>query len=209
MKMIVAFDFFTVPTVTLSPVAVAPHERAELKSSWERARSEAQSAFGDDHVYVVERGQAFAGLGPVASTASSHREAPLVSADPPIDATDLYAFVSPDDDSKVTVIASWLPFEEPAGGEEADAKVREASDASGRMIYEGRDFNVNGSASEERKFTWDEQGKRLSETFLYKGNIAYEVDYSYDTAGRLATVIFDHHDDPSFWLATARYTCAP
>lgn len=30
----------------------AVHERSELRSAWERARSEAQSAFGDDHVYV-------------------------------------------------------------------------------------------------------------------------------------------------------------
>jgi uncharacterized protein DUF4331 len=59
---------------------------------------------------------AFAGLGPVASTASSHREAPLVSADPPIDATDLYAFVPDDAASTVALIGSWIPFEEPAGG---------------------------------------------------------------------------------------------
>jgi hypothetical protein len=58
----------------------------------------------------------FAGLGPVASTASSHREAPLVSADPPIDATDLYAFVPEDAPSTVALIGSWIPFEEPAGG---------------------------------------------------------------------------------------------
>ena len=38
----------------------------------------------------------FAGLGPGPSSASSHREAPLVAADPQIDDTDLYAFVSPD-----------------------------------------------------------------------------------------------------------------
>ncbi len=30
----------------------AVHERSELRSAWERAKSEAQSAFGDDHVYV-------------------------------------------------------------------------------------------------------------------------------------------------------------
>ncbi|HYY07950.1 MAG TPA: DUF4331 domain-containing protein [Actinomycetota bacterium] len=59
---------------------------------------------------------AFAGLGPVASTASSHREAPLVSADPPIDATDLYAFVPSDAPNSVALIGSWIPFEEPAGG---------------------------------------------------------------------------------------------
>ena len=59
---------------------------------------------------------AFAGLGPVASTASSHREAPLVSADPQIDSTDLYAFVPSDAPNSVALIGSWIPFEEPAGG---------------------------------------------------------------------------------------------
>ena len=59
---------------------------------------------------------AFAGLGPVNSLASSHREAPLVSADPPIDATDLYAFVPPSAPNKVALVGSWIPFEEPAGG---------------------------------------------------------------------------------------------
>ena len=48
--------------------------------------------------------------------ASSHREAPLISGDPKVDATDLYAFVSPDDASTVTLIANYIPFEEPAGG---------------------------------------------------------------------------------------------
>jgi hypothetical protein len=58
----------------------------------------------------------FAGLGPVTSQASSHREAPLTAADPQIDNTDVYAFVSPDRPSTVTLISSWIPFEEPAGG---------------------------------------------------------------------------------------------
>src|SRR2546429_7288609 len=59
---------------------------------------------------------AFVGLGPVSSSASSHREAPLVSADPQVDGTDLYAFVSPDKTDTVTLISNWIPFEEPAGG---------------------------------------------------------------------------------------------
>jgi hypothetical protein len=50
------------------------------------------------------------------ATGSSHREAPLVSKDPSIDSTDVYAFVSPDNASTVTLIANWIPFEEPAGG---------------------------------------------------------------------------------------------
>ncbi len=58
----------------------------------------------------------FAGLGPQAGVASSHREAPLSAADPQIDATDLYAFRSPDRPSTVTLISDWIPFEEPAGG---------------------------------------------------------------------------------------------
>jgi hypothetical protein len=48
--------------------------------------------------------------------ASSHREAPLIAGDPAADNTDLYAFVSPDDPSKVTIIANYIPLEEPAGG---------------------------------------------------------------------------------------------
>jgi len=55
-------------------------------------------------------------LAPIASNASSHREAPLTAADPQIDSTDLYAFVSPDRPNSVTLISSWYPFQEPAGG---------------------------------------------------------------------------------------------
>ena len=58
----------------------------------------------------------FAGLGPLAATASSHREAPLISGTPQYDGTDLYAFRSPEKQNTVTLIANWLPFEEPAGG---------------------------------------------------------------------------------------------
>jgi Domain of unknown function (DUF4331) len=58
----------------------------------------------------------FAGLAPTPGVASSHREAPLTAADPQIDGTDLYAFVSPDAPKTVTIISNWVPFEEPAGG---------------------------------------------------------------------------------------------
>src|ERR1700756_2882849 len=49
-------------------------------------------------------------------TASSHREAPLISNDPLADNTDLYAFRSPDDTNTVTIIANYIPFELPEGG---------------------------------------------------------------------------------------------
>ena len=48
--------------------------------------------------------------------ASSHREAPLISSDPLADNTDVYAFMSPDAPDLVTLIASFAPFEDPAGG---------------------------------------------------------------------------------------------
>ena len=57
-----------------------------------------------------------AGLVPGAATASSHREAPLIAADPPVDNTDTYAFVSPDKPDTVTLVANWYPFQEPNGG---------------------------------------------------------------------------------------------
>ncbi|MGZ3616457.1 MAG: DUF4331 domain-containing protein [Ktedonobacteraceae bacterium] len=47
---------------------------------------------------------------------SSHREAPEISRDPVADSTDLYAFVSPDQPDYVTIIANYVPLEEPAGG---------------------------------------------------------------------------------------------
>ena len=48
--------------------------------------------------------------------ASSHREAPAIAGDPGADNTDLYAFVSPDDPNSLTIIANYVPLEEPAGG---------------------------------------------------------------------------------------------
>src|SRR4051794_25766373 len=47
---------------------------------------------------------------------SSHREAPLTSIDPTADDTDLYAFRAADAADKLTVVANWIPFEDPAGG---------------------------------------------------------------------------------------------
>jgi Domain of unknown function (DUF4331) len=48
--------------------------------------------------------------------ASSHREAPLMTEDPVADLTDVYAFVSPDNSSTVTMIMNVNPFQDPAGG---------------------------------------------------------------------------------------------
>jgi len=48
--------------------------------------------------------------------ASSHREAPLIANDPLADNTDLYAFRSPDDPGKITIVACYIPGQLPQGG---------------------------------------------------------------------------------------------
>ncbi|WP_327352740.1 DUF4331 domain-containing protein [Streptomyces sp. NBC_01304] len=55
-------------------------------------------------------------LAPTSSVASSHREAPAVAGDPRVDNTDVYAFTSPDHADTVTLVANWIPFQEPDGG---------------------------------------------------------------------------------------------
>jgi hypothetical protein len=50
------------------------------------------------------------------SFGSSHREAPLTSIDPTGDDTDTYAFTAEDAPGALTVVANWVPFEDPAGG---------------------------------------------------------------------------------------------
>lgn len=62
-------------------------------------------------VVAVVRGQ-----GPDAGQASSHREAPAISEDPTADLTDVYAFRSLDRSGSLTIIANWIPAEDPAAG---------------------------------------------------------------------------------------------
>jgi hypothetical protein len=56
------------------------------------------------------------GGSPSAAQASSHREAPLISEDPSADNTDVFAFRSPDRPDTVSIIANYIPGEDPAAG---------------------------------------------------------------------------------------------
>lgn len=56
------------------------------------------------------------GLAMLPGKASSHREAPLIAQDPMADNTDVYAFVSPDAPTTVTMVANYIPLEAPASG---------------------------------------------------------------------------------------------
>lgn len=48
--------------------------------------------------------------------ASSHREAPHIGSDPQADATDLYAFRSPERPDTITFVANYIPLQVPAAG---------------------------------------------------------------------------------------------
>jgi hypothetical protein len=110
-----------------------------------------------------------AGLGPNWGVASSHREAPLVSADPQVDGTDLYAFVSPDNPDTVTMISNWLPFEEPAGGPNFYS-------FSDRALY---DINIDndGDAKPDLIYRWKFSNHyRSKKTFLYNTGPVTSLD---------------------------------
>src|SRR4051812_21467354 len=47
---------------------------------------------------------------------SSHREAPKILADPTAGNTDVYPFTAKDAPGSLTVVANWIPLEDPAGG---------------------------------------------------------------------------------------------
>ena len=109
---------------------------------------------------TVAVGMATGAFAPLWGSASSHREAPIVAGDPEVDTTDVYAFVSPNKPDTVTIVGSWFPFEEPAGG----PNFYQFEDGA---HYE---FNIDndGDAKEDIIYRWVFQTHvRNEETFLY------------------------------------------
>jgi hypothetical protein len=98
-------------------------------------------------------------LGPGASSASSHREAPYILSDPLADNTDVYAFVSPDNPDNVTLISSWVPFQDPAGGPNFypfdanaayDINIDNDGDAKPDIVYRWEFADVDKRGTAER-----------------------------------------------------------
>ncbi len=92
---------------------------------------------------------------------SSHREAPAISKDAVADSTDLYAFVTPDDPSTVTVIANYLPGEAPFGGpnfyefgDDVLYRINIDNDADGKpeIVYE---FQFSTEISNDATFLYN------------------------------------------------------
>ena len=113
---------------------------------------------------------AVAVLGPSGAEASSHREAPLIAADPAVDNTDVYAFVSPERPGYVTFIANFIPFEEPNGGPNFYPF---ATDATYNVKVDS-----NGDAQPDAVFRWTFHNvdKRGGNTFLYNNGPVTSLD---------------------------------
>ena len=103
---------------------------------------------------------------------SSHREAPEISKDPAADNTDVYAFVSPDQPdqpSTVTLIANYLPFQNPQGG----PNFYEFGDD---VLYEIHVSNA-GDAKADVTYQFRFQTKiRNPKTFLYNTGPITSID---------------------------------
>lgn len=109
-------------------------------------------------------------LGAAPGGASSHREAPLVAADPQADNTDLYAFVSPDHPDTVTLISNWQPFQEPNGGPNFFPFADGAR----------HDINIDGDGDGKPdviyRWTFETQDQRAEKTFLYNVGTVTSLD---------------------------------
>jgi len=99
-------------------------------------------------------------IGPSNLNASSHREAPLISTDPQADNTDLYAFVTPDSPTTVTIIANYIPFENPDGAPNY-------FNFSDDVLYEINIDNVGDALSHVKYQFRFKTTTQNSETFLY------------------------------------------
>ena len=120
---------------------------------------------------LLVAGTALAGFVPGSATASSHREAPLIAADPTVDNTDLYAFVSPDHPDTVTLIGNWYGLQEPNGGPNFYPFATDAH----------YDINVDSDGNAKPDMTYrltfqdvDRRGKNA--TFLYNNGPVTSLD---------------------------------
>jgi Domain of unknown function (DUF4331) len=102
---------------------------------------------------------------------SSHREAPEIAKDPVADSTDLYAFVSPGQPDTVTLIANYIPLQEPSGG----PNFYEFGE-SREVRYEiNVDNDGDGLADVTFRFDFDTRLRDKS-TFLYNTGPIRELD---------------------------------
>jgi hypothetical protein len=104
-----------------------------------------------------------------AGSASSHREAPLISQDPLADNTDVYAFVSPAKPDTVTLISNFIPLQLPSSG----PNFWKFDD---NVLYEIMVDN-DGDAVEDVTFQFQFRTEtRNQNTFLYNTGVISSID---------------------------------
>ncbi|TCO55185.1 DUF4331 domain-containing protein [Actinocrispum wychmicini] len=135
------------------------------------------------------------GLVPGSASASSHREAPLIAADPTVDNTDLYAFVSPDKPDTVTMVANFSGFQEPNGGPNFYPFATDAH----------YDVNIdnNGDAKPDLTFryTFSTDDRRGKDTFLYNKGVVKSInDPNLLFRQNYSVQLIDHHGGNARYL---------
>ncbi len=89
---------------------------------------------------------------------------------PQVDNTDVYSFVSPDDPNSVTLIANWIPFEEPNGG------------PNFYPFQPGAHYDINvdsdgdGISNITYRWTFTTHDSRGTSTFLYNNGPVNSLD---------------------------------
>jgi hypothetical protein len=133
------------------------------------------------------------------SSASSHREAPLIAGMPKYDNTDVYAFRSPNNDGTITLISDWIPFEEPSGG--PNFYPFGAVAAGSRAAAPSYNINIdnNGDGKPDIVYAWTfASSYRNANTFLYNTGVVNHLtdatlnfrqtynltEYTYNSAGQ-------------------------
>jgi hypothetical protein len=126
---------------------------------------------------------------PYGAFASSHREAPLIANDPLADNTDLYAFRSPDDPNKVTIIACYVPSQLPQGGPNYYSfgeDIRYEIHVDNNVATKGDDITY--------RFTFKQQNEDPTTFFnirLGKQNLktTYKLEKSTDGGNKFSTIV--------------------
>jgi hypothetical protein len=119
---------------------------------------------------------------------SSHKEAPGIAKDPAADSTDVYAFVSPDAPETVTILANYVPLQDPDGGPNffefgAKTVVNGGAPTGDDVLYEIHIDNTGtGIPSITYQFTFTTTISN-PDTFLYNtGPITYTAQNGYSAS---------------------------
>lgn len=148
---------------------------------------------------------------------SSHKEAPAIAKDPAADSTDVYAFVSPDAPEMVTILANYVPLQDPDSGPNffefgAKTVVGTAPPVGDDVIYE---IHIDNTGTGIPSITYQFQFTTTilnPDTFLYNtGPITYTSGAGYSsTWNRRQTYTITRIDtNPATGVATTTAISPP